>query len=120
MTEQDKKELKEKIGYVPPGIILSDYFGETFQNRIMEYHKDIWGEGVIPLKYRYLIALATAIVDHNETRAKFELIKALKHGANREEVLEVFKQQIWMKGTPTVVQMAPLFKLLDEKTKGCE
>ena len=117
MREQDRKEFKDKVGYVPPGIIFSEYFGEAFQERIMDYHREIWGEGVIPLKYRYLIALATAIVDQNETRAKFELIKALNHGATREEVLEVFKQQIWMKGTPTAVQMAPLFKLLDEKTK---
>lgn len=113
--EKLQEEFKEEIGFVPPGVMVSQSFGEDFQEMITKYHHQIWGEGVIPLKYRYLIALATAVFDNNETRAKLEMNKAIKHGANREEIIEVLKQQVWMKGAPTLVQLAPLIKYMESK-----
>lgn len=110
-----EEEFKEEIGFVPPGIMVSQNFGDDFQKIISEYHHEIWGKGVIPLKYRYLIALATAVFDENETRAKLEMGKAIKNGANKEEILEVLKQQVWMKGAPTLVQIAPLVKYMESK-----
>lgn len=110
-----KQEFKKEIGFVPPGVMVSEEFGNEFQKLISEYHHQIWGEGVIPLKYRYLIALATAIFDENETRAKLEINKALKFGATKEELLEVLKQQVWMKGAPTLVKIAPLIKYINDK-----
>lgn len=95
--------------------MVSKNFGEDFQNIIAEYHHEIWREGVIPLKYRYLIALATAVFDENETRAKLEMGKAMKNGATKEEILEVLKQQVWMKGAPALVQIAPLIKYMESK-----
>lgn len=115
----DKKkmqdEFKKEIGFVPPGVMVSETFGVNFQKLISEYHHEIWEGGVIPLKYRYLIALATAVVDKNETRAKLEMNKAIKYGASREEIIEVLKQQVWMKGAPTLVQIAPLIKYMESK-----
>jgi len=113
--EKMKKDFKEEIGFVPPGVMVSEEFGDDFQKTISEYHHQIWGEGVIPLKYRYLIALATAIFDNNETRAKLELNKAIKYGAQKEEIVEVLKQQVWMKGAPTLVQIAPIIKYMNDK-----
>lgn len=110
-----KQEFKEEIGFVPPGVMVSETLGDDFQKTISEYHHQIWGEGVIPLKYRYFIALATAIFDDNETRAKLEMNKAIKFGATREEIIEVLKQQVWMKGAPTLVQIAPLVKYMESK-----
>lgn len=118
MLDNKEKELfKEEIGFVPPGVMVADNFGEEFQQTIASYHHQIWGEGVIPLKYRYLIALATAIFDENEKRARLEMTKAIKEGASKEEILEVIKQQIWMKGAPTIVQVAPLIEMLNKKFK---
>lgn len=113
--EKMKKEFKKEIGFVPPGVMVSEAFGDDFQKTISEYHHQIWGEGVIPLKYRYLIALATAIFDDNETRAKLELNKAIKYGASKEEIIEVLKQQVWMKGAPTLVKLAPIIKYMEQK-----
>jgi 4-carboxymuconolactone decarboxylase len=113
--EKMKKEFKEEMGFVPPGVMVAEKLGEDFQNIIGQYHHQIWGEGVIPLKYRYLIALATAVFDDNEHRAKLEMNKAIKNGATKEEILEVLKQQVWMKGAPTLVQIAPLVKILETK-----
>ena len=115
LNNKDKDIFKEEIGFVPPGVMIADNFGEEFQKSIAEYHHQIWGEGVIPLKYRYMIALATAIFDNNEKRARLEMTKAIKEGATREELLEVIKQQIWMKGAPTIVQVAPLIEMLNKK-----
>jgi 4-carboxymuconolactone decarboxylase len=115
MDNTHKKQFKNEIGWTPPGAVVSEIFGEDFANRIAEYHHDIWSEaGAIPLKYRYMIALGTAIFDNNETRAKLELRKAINHGATRDELLEVLKQQVWMKGAPTLVQIAPLVKMIDK------
>lgn len=77
----------------------------------------IWGEGVIPLKYRYLIALATAVYSDDDTRAKLELLKAVRHGATKEEIVEVLRQQVWMRGAPTIVKIIPLLKFLEKIEK---
>lgn len=115
LNNNDKEIFKEEIGFIPPGVMVAENFGEDFQELIASYHHKIWGEGVIPLKYRYMIALATAIFDNNETRAKLELKKAINEGASKEELLEVIKQQIWMKGSPTIVQVAPLIEMINKK-----
>ncbi len=112
-----QQEFKEELGFVPPGVMVAQTFGEDFQEIIGKYHHEIWEGGVIPLKYRYLIALATAVFDENETRAKLEMNKAIKYGATREEIIEVLKQQVWMKGAPTLVQIAPLIKFMESKIK---
>lgn len=116
MLNQEKKTLfKEAQGFIPPGIMIADNFGEEFQDLITNYHQQIWGDGVIPKKYRYMIALATAIFDKNEQRAKLELRKAVQEGATKEELLEVIKQQIWMMGAPAFVQVAPLIQIINKK-----
>lgn len=115
LKNKDKELFQEEIGFVPPGVMVSENLGESFQDMIASYHHEIWGPGVIPLKYRYMIALATAIFDDNEQRAKLELRKAIQEGATREELLEVIKQQIWMKGSPTLLQVAPLVQIINKK-----
>lgn len=110
-----KEDFKKEIGWVPPGIMVAEQLGPEFQETLAQYHHQIWGEGVIPLKYRYMIALATAIFDNNPTRAKLELNKAIKNGATKEELLEVIKQQVWMKGAPTLVEVAPLVEMINKK-----
>lgn len=106
-------EFKRQFGFVPPCGMGAGDLGEDMQKIISDYHHAVWGEGVIPLKYRYLIALATAIYGDDDVRAKLELLKALNHGATREEIIEVFRQQVWMKGAPTVVKVNPLIKYMD-------
>lgn len=115
LDEKKKKEFKDEIGFVPPGVMVAQNFGKEFQDMIADYHHMIWGEGVIPLKYRYMIALATAIFDDNEKRAQLELTKAINHGATRQELIEVLMQQVWMKGAPTMVQIAPLLNVINKK-----
>jgi len=115
MKNEHKNQFKKEIGWTPPGAMLAENFGEEFSNRISEYHHDIWSEdGAIPLKYRYMIALATAIFDNNEKRSVLELRKAINHGATKEELMEVMKQQVWMKGAPTLVQIAPLLEMINK------
>lgn len=115
LDNKEKEYFKTKQGFIPPGVMVAENFGQDFQDTITSYHHQIWGEGVIPLKYRYMIAMATAIFDNNEARAKLEMRKAIDTGATKEELLEVIKQQIWMKGAPTILQVAPLVKIINEK-----
>lgn len=117
MKDQDKKMFKEEIGWVPPGVKLAEHFGEAFQNRLADYHHEIWGESEIPLKYRYLIALATAIATGHEKRSVLELRKAINAGATKAEVIDTLKQQVWMFGSPTLVSIAPLFEMIEKSYK---
>ncbi|MCH4888577.1 carboxymuconolactone decarboxylase family protein [Acidaminobacter sp. JC074] len=120
LDNKDKEYFQTKQGFVPPGIMVAENFGDEFQETIQSYHKQIWDEGVIPLKYRYMIAMATAIFDDNEQRAKLEMRKAIDSGASREELLEVIQQQIWMKGAPTILQVAPLIQIINKKLPKAE
>ena len=115
LDKKEREQFLKEIGFVPPGIMLAENFGDHSQEIIAEYHHQIWGEGVIPLKYRYLIAFATAIYVDDEKRAKLEMRKAIQEGATKDELLEVIKQQIWMKGSPTILQVAPLIKTINNK-----
>ncbi len=45
------------------------------------------------------------------------MVKAIKEGATKEELIEVIKQQIWMKGAPTMVQVAPLIEAINKRFK---
>lgn len=110
-------EFKKQFGFVPPCGMVAEDLGEDMQKIISEYHHLIWGEGAIPLKYRYLIALATAVYGEEDARAKLELLKALNHGATREEIIEVFRQQVWIKGTPVLLRVSPLIKYMDTVLK---
>ncbi|MEG6585978.1 carboxymuconolactone decarboxylase family protein [Dendrosporobacter sp. 1207_IL3150] len=108
-----RKAFKEQFGFYPPCNVGAAELGEDMERIIGEYHHLIWGEGAIPLKYRYLIALATAVYSEDDTRAKLELIKAVKSGATREEIVEVLRQQVWMRGAPLIVKIIPLLKFLE-------
>lgn len=116
MLDKKEKELfQEEIGFVPPGVMVAENFGKEFQETIANYHHLIWGQGVIPMKYKYLIAFATAVFEGNEQRAKLEMRKGIQEGATKAELLEVIQQQIWMRGAPTIVKVAPLIQIINKK-----
>lgn len=112
MNHADRDAFKEQFGFLPPCNVGAGELGQDMEDIITQYHHLIWDEGVIPLKYRYLIALATAVYGEDETRAKLELLKAYRHGATRAEIVEVLRQQVWMRGAPLIIQIAPLLKFL--------
>lgn len=116
--EFDKQEMtekfKEELGFIPPGIMSGEELGEDLQKIISDYHDIIWRDKVIPLKYKYLIALSTAVFDDHEARAKLELKKAVKEGATKKEVIEVLRQVVWLRGAPTLVKLAPIISFMNK------
>ena len=113
--QEMKEEFRQEMGFIPPGICTGEELGEDMQEVMAEYHELIWRDKVIPVKYKYLIALSTAVFDDHETRAKLELKKAVKNGATREEIIEVLRQVVWLKGAPTLVKLAPLLKFMKQQ-----
>lgn len=107
-------EFKGEMGFTPPGVMVAKTLGMDIQHLLADYHHMIWRDDVIPLKYKYLIALASAIFDDHEQRIMLELKKAVANGANRAEVIEVLRQIVWLKGAPTLVKLAPVIKYLDK------
>jgi len=116
MDKKIQDDFKKKMGFTPPGIMIAENFGEEFSRRLADFHGDVWSEeGAIPLKYRHLMSLATAVFEGNDKRSRLEIVKSMNEGATREELMEVFKQQVWMKGSPVLVQIAPLIEMIDQK-----
>ena len=117
--EFDKEEMKEKfqseLGFIPPGVFTGESLGEDFQEIISDYHDIVWRDEVIPLKYKYLIALSSAIFDDHEERAKLEMKKAIKEGATKDEIIEVLRQVVWLKGAPTLVKLTPLLNFMHKQ-----
>lgn len=111
--ERNVREEFKKTGYIPPGVMVAEKLGLDFQHHIADYHHLIWRDEVIPLKYKYLIALASAVFDDHEERTMLELKKAVASGASRAEVVEVLRQLVWLKGAPTLVKLAPVIQYLD-------
>jgi 4-carboxymuconolactone decarboxylase len=113
--EEMKEKFKEELGFIPPGVMAGEELGEDLQEIISDYHDIVWRDEVIPLKYKYLIALSTAIFDDHEKRAKLELRKAVKEGATKAEVVEVLRQVVWLKGAPTLVRIAPIIRFMNQQ-----
>ena len=60
-----EKEAQEKLGFTPPAFRIADKLGEDFKEVIENYYDIIYTDDVIPLKYKYLMAIATAIMAEN-------------------------------------------------------
>ncbi|GAB6137803.1 carboxymuconolactone decarboxylase family protein [Halanaerobaculum tunisiense] len=112
--EEMKEKFKEELGFIPPGIMSGEALGEDFQELISDYHDLVWRDEVIPLKYKYLIALSSAVFGGNEKRAKLELNKAVQKGATKEEIIEVLRQVVWLRGAPTLVKIAPIISFMNK------
>ncbi|SJZ30460.1 carboxymuconolactone decarboxylase family protein [Selenihalanaerobacter shriftii] len=115
--EKMKESFKEEIGFIPPGVMTGEVLGEDFQKIISDYHHIVWRDEVIPLKYKYLIAISSAVFGDHEARAKLELQKAIKYGATKEEIIEVLRQVVWLRGAPTLVKIAPILSFMDKLLK---
>lgn len=116
MNQDKLKMIKENLGFIPPGIKVAEQISDDLADIMADYHFEVWEkEGVIPIKYKYFMAIATAVFDKNEKRARLEIKKAIDQGATKEELFEVLKQQIWMMGAPSLVMIAPLVKFINQK-----
>lgn len=105
--------FKEHFGFIPPCQLGAAELGDDMGRIFGEFHQLTWQEGHIPLKYRYLMALATAVYGGEEQRARLELLKALRHGATRAEVVEVLQQQVWLRGAPLLAKIIPLLRFAE-------
>ena len=100
-----------------PGLSMAEGLGDEFQKIICRYHTHIWaGGGVIPLKYKCLMALATAVTGRETQRALLEVNKALAHGATREEIQETLQMCVWLGGSPLIVQVVgPVLRFVEKR-----
>jgi 4-carboxymuconolactone decarboxylase len=100
-----------------PGVSLADRLGPEFGRLIADYHGRIWGrEGAIPFKYKYLMALATAVTGRERERALLETNKALAHGATAEEIRETLELAVWLGGSPLLLEIVgPVLRFLEAR-----
>ena len=100
-----------------PGISVAERLGPESGALLADYHGRIWGrEGAIPLKYKYLMALATAVTGRERERALLEANKALAHGATAEEIRETLELAVWLGGSPLLLEIAgPVLRFLEAR-----
>lgn len=100
-----------------PGVSLAERLDPAFGRLIADYHSRIWGrEGAIPLKYKYLMALATAVTGREPQRALLETNKALAHGATAEEIRETLELAVWLGGSPLLLEIVgPVLRFVEAR-----
>jgi len=98
-----------------PGLAIAEGVDPGLADVLRRYHRRVWGgEGAIPLKYKYLMALATAVAGREKQRALLETRKALAHGATAEEVRETLALGVWLAGSPRLVDVVgPVVRMLE-------
>jgi len=103
-----------------PGLTLAGQLDPAFRELLATYHHRIWGgEGTIPLKYKYLMALATAVTGREPQRAVLEANKALASGATAEEIRETLELCVWLGGSPLLVEVAgPVLRFVEKRLRG--
>lgn len=100
-----------------PGVAMAGKLGDGFDALIADYHARIWGDGgTIPHKYKYLMALATAVTGREKQRALLEANKALAHGATADEIRETLELAVWLGGSPLILQVAaPVMRFVEKR-----
>lgn len=106
-TKDINQKVKKELGLIPPAFMIAEKLGDDFKDLIGDYYELIYTDDVIPYKYKYLMAIATAIMAGHKPKAIIDTKKALKYGATPEEVKEVLRMTIWWTGAPTMVKIVP-------------
>jgi 4-carboxymuconolactone decarboxylase len=103
-----------------PGVTTAGRLGPEFGDLLAAYHARVWsGEGAIPLKYKYLIALATAVTGRERERAILEARKALAYGATSEEIRETLVLAVWLGGSPLLMEVVGhVLRFVDKQSEG--
>ena len=109
-------EMKESVDNV---MTMMKELGEH-QPETMRHFKAFMGstlkEGVLDTKTKELVAVGTAITARCKYCIAIHVEKALKAGANKDEILEVATVAILMGGGPAMTYIVDVKKALDEFT----
>ena len=102
-----KCDLEDKIGYVPLVLTgagkIDEEIGGRLEQIVADLYDDVWNEGALSRKHKHLIALAIALVERQEGQSNKVLEKAKRAGASDEEIYEVLKLVLWLRGVPAFV-----------------
>ena len=110
----------EAVAAKCPGLAMAENLAPEFRDLLATYHHRIWGGGTIPLKYKYLMALATAVTGREKERALLEANKALACGATADEIRETLEMCVWLGGSPLLVEMAgPVMRFVKKRLAAC-
>ena len=108
----DAESVVEKC----PGVATAGHLAPEFQQLIGAYHHRIWSGGNIPLKYKYLMALTTAVTGRERERALLETNKSLAYGASAAEIRETLELAVWLGGSPLLVEVVgPVLRFLEKR-----
>jgi len=111
-----EQEAKENLGFTPPAFKMAQKLGDDFMDVIGSYYQIIYTDNVIPLKYKYLMAIATGIMAEHKPKVMVDTKKALQFGATHEEIIEVLRMCVWWNGAPQLMKIIPdVLSYLDKK-----
>lgn len=85
-----------------------------------ELHRAALADGILPVKFKELLALAAAIARPCEGCITLHVHDALKAGATREEVLETLGVSLLMGGGPGMVHCLEALQALEDFSEGAK
>lgn len=111
MTDQSYAALRKRISSANAG--LKEAQPDTLKGFNM-IHGQAMREGALDPKTKELIAVALSVGARCDPCIAFHVPAALRHGATRDEIMEVLSVAVMMGGGPSLMYAAHVIEAMDE------
>lgn len=112
MTDQSYAAMRKRISSANAG--LKSAQPDTLKGFNL-MHVQAMKDGALDPRTKELIAVALSVGSRCDPCIAFHVPAALRHGATREEVMEVLAVAVMMGGGPSLMYAAHVIEVLDEE-----
>jgi AhpD family alkylhydroperoxidase len=112
MTDQSYAALRKRISTANAGLRKAQ--PDTIKGFNM-IHGQAMAAGALDPKTKELVAVALSVGARCDPCIAFHVPAALRHGATREEIMEVLSVAVMMGGGPSLMYAAHVIEALDEE-----
>ena len=112
MTDQSYAAMRKRISSANAG--LKSAQPDTLKGFNL-MHVQAMKDGALDPRTKELIAVALSVGSRCDPCIAFHVPAALRHGATREEILEVLAVAVMMGGGPSLMYAAHVIEVLDEE-----
>ena len=112
MTDQSYAALRKRITRANAGLRSSQ--PDTLKGFNL-MHAQAMGEGALDPKTKELVAVALSVGSRCDPCIAFHVPAALRHGATREEIMEVLSVAVMMGGGPSLMYAAHVIDAMEEE-----
>jgi AhpD family alkylhydroperoxidase len=113
MTDQTYAAMRKRITAANAGLRSAQ--PDTLKGFNL-MHAQAMADGALDHKTKELIAVALSVGSRCDPCIAFHVPAALRHGATREEIMEVLAVAVMMGGGPSLMYAAHVIEALEEET----